>query len=85
MPAAAVEGRVNDLELIRHAAHHGRIDGHGHDLLEEGFVRLLAQILNESLLQGSVKGHTLDILEDVQLLHQIGNGSGVLGRQLRAV
>ena len=38
--AAAVEGRIDDFELVRHLAHHGGVYAHLHDLAEEGLVRL---------------------------------------------
>ena len=84
-PAAAVERRIDDLEVIGHTADGGGIDGHGHDLLEEGLVGLLAEILDQPLLERGIEAHALNVLEDVQLRHIIGDRRGMLRGQLRAV
>ena len=85
LPAAAVERGVDHLEGVGHLRHGFPVIDHGHDILHEGAVRLLAHELDEAGLHRLVKVHALDAGEDVDLLQLGGNGVGVLGRQLGAV
>ena len=85
LPATAVERGVDHLEGIGHLRHGFPVVDHGHDVLHEGAVRLLAHDLNEAGLHRLVKVHALDTGEDVDLFQLGGDGVGVLGRQLGAV
>ena len=77
--------RVDDLEAVGHAADDVRVDRLTQDVCEEGLVRLRAHELHQSLTHRIVKVHALDVVEDVQPLHVLGNCGGVLRRQLRTV
>ena len=85
VPACAVKRRVDDLEAVGHAADDVRVDRLTQDVCEEGLVRLRAHELHQSLTHRIVKVHALDVVEDVQPLHVLGNCGGVLRRQLRTV
>ena len=84
-PAAAVERGVDDLEIVRDTVHDLGGDGHGKHFLEEGLVGLLAEELDHVGGERLVEGHALDILEDVELAHQLCYLGCVLRGQLRAV
>ena len=80
--AAAVEGGVNQLEAVRHGRNGLRIDGHGHNLFQEGFIGFLSHDSDHAGLDGLVVGHDLHAGEDIDLLQLPGDGVGVLRRQL---
>ncbi len=81
----AVEGRINNLQVIRHALDHVRVDRLLHDLSKKGFVRFAAQKFNKPLRHGLLKGHGRHIAEHVLFPHTGGDGLGMLRRELRSV
>ena len=83
--ARAVEGRVDYLELVGDLLHDGLVDGHAHDVGEEGLVRLRTDDLDKPACHGLVKAQALHVVEDVELAHLGGDGGGVLRRELGAV
>ena len=83
--AAAVEGGVNNFELVRHSGHGLFVNGLGQNLLKEGLVGLLTQNLDLAGLHGLVKVAGLEAGENVDGLHLLGDGLCLLGRQLGAV
>ena len=85
LPAAAVEGGVDHMEIVRHFGNTLPVVDHSHDILHKCLVRLLAHKLNAAHGHGLVKRHGLHAGEDVDLLQLPGNGVGVLGRKLGAV
>ena len=85
VPARAVKRRVDDLEPVCHAADDVRVDRLAQDVGQKRLVRLRAHELHKTLMHRVVKVHTLNIIEDVQPLHVLGDGGGVLRRELRPV
>ena len=83
--AGAVEGGVNHLEGVGHLLHRGLVVDLTHDVGEELLVGLSPHDGDQALLHRLVVVHALDGGEEVQLLHLLGDGLGVVGGELGAV
>ena len=83
--AGAVEGGVNHLEGVGHLLHCGLVVDLPHDVGEELLVGLSPHDGDQALLHRLVVVHALDGGEEVQLLHLLGDGLGVVGGELGAV
>ena len=83
--AAAVKGGKNDLEIVGHFAHHGRIIGHGHHIAHKTLVALVSHDGDHTADHSLVVGDGSDVLENINFRQLFGNGIGMLGRQLGAV
>ena len=83
--AAAMEGRVDELEVVGDLFDGLIVVDHAHDICHEALVTVLTEHRDEALVDGFVKVHRRDAGEDVDVLELPGDRGGVLGRQLRAV
>ena len=83
--ATAMEGRVDELEVVGDLFDGLIVVDHAHDICHEALVTVLTEHRDEALVDGFVKVHRRDAGEDVDVLELPGDGRGVLGRQLRAV
>ena len=83
--SAAVEGRVDELEVVRDLFDGLIVVDHAHDICHEAPVAVLAEHRDEALRDSLVEVRRCDAGEDVDVPKLLGNRRGVLGRQLRAV
>ena len=83
--AAAVERRVDETEVVRDLFDGLVVVDHAHDVRHEAAVAVLAEQLDPALGQSLLVVHRLNTGENVDPRQLVGNGRGVLRRQLRAV
>ena len=80
-----VEGGVDHGEPVGDLGDRRAVVDLVEDAAEEGVVGLLADRRDQPGGAGVLIGHGLHVAEDVEPLHPVGDGGGVLGRELRAV
>ena len=80
-----MEGGVYQLEAVGYGMNGLGVSDHGHDLLQEGLIGLIADHFDQAGLYCLVVVHAADAGKDVDLLQLRGDGGGVVGRQLGAV
>ncbi len=80
-----MEGGVYHLEGVGHLVHRRLVVDLTHDVGEELLVGLFAHDGDQARLDGLVIVHPLNGVEEIQLLHLLGDGGGVVGGQLGPV